>query len=186
MPIWMPVTIMSAGATWQTVNTATLNADIGSGWNGFTVAGFIAQADLAVTGGSQVRITVQCPASVGTALASLYVGQAHASWSETSPQFAATPTQIPFNTGSSSVSLAAGGADKLSDEVAGSIPAANGLAYAFFISGNDHIFGHATLPTGGKIGFKNASDAATVGKSGYTSYTATAHAFLIKKIEVFA
>ena len=178
-------TVAPAG-TWQTTDTITLNTD-GNGYNGYTVRVFVPQTSLSVTGGSQVRVTLQCPATVGGNIGAMYIGQASGSYSATSPAFAGTPTQIKFG-GSGTLTLAAAGADVVSDAAIVAIPASNGLLIAMYISGPSgaHIASHATLPAAGQTSYVSGNDAATVAASGYTDNTSTFKANIVKKIEVFA
>jgi hypothetical protein len=177
---------------WQNTTSAVLSGgDLGASWQNYNIVVFIDQASLLVTGGTKVRLTLQAPGANAWGIDTMYIGQAAAGYSATSPAFAATPVQVLFNTGSATFVLASGAGDLLSDEVTIAIPAANGLCLAWHTqntAGRGNIAAHATLPANWKTSHKGpgADDAATVAKSGYTDFTGTAHAYGVKLIEVFA
>jgi hypothetical protein len=179
-----------SAARWQTVATATLaDGDIGASWINFTHRVFVDQASLLVTGGTAVRLTIQAPAANNFGVSAMYIGQASAGYTDSAPAFASTPTQLLFS-GSASFVLASGAADLVSDVALMSIPAANGLAISYFVTntaGLGNIAASAATPANWKTTRLNGSnDAATVAASGYTSFTASVHAFAVKKIEVLA
>jgi len=175
----------AAGVIWRDAYTATLNHDNGGGWNGYTLRGFIPQADLTQTGGTKIRLTLQAKASGNTRIAKMYVGPASASYSATSPAFASTPTQILFST-AAATTISGGAADLVTDEAVMSLPVSDGLIYTMYIDQAGVDFReHQTLPSGGKVSYKAGDDGATVSASGYTDYTFNTHSFTVKKIEVY-
>jgi hypothetical protein len=164
---------LSGDGVWQNTTSATLSGgDIGASWQNYNIV-----------------LTLQAPAANNWGIDTMYIGQAAGGYSATSPAFAGSPTQVLFSGGATFL-LATGAGDLVSDEITLAMPAANGICIAWHVqntAGRGNIAAHATLPTNWKTSHKlGADDAATVAKSGYTDFTATAHAFGIKLVEVFA
>jgi hypothetical protein len=181
---------LSGDGVWQNTTSATLSGgDIGASWQNYNIVQFIDQASLTVTGGTKIRLTLQAPAANNWGIDTMYIGQAAGGYSATSPAFAGSPTQVLFSGGATFL-LATGAGDLVSDEITLAMPAANGICIAWHVqntAGRGNIAAHATLPTNWKTSHKlGADDASTVAKSGYTDFTATAHAFGVKLVEVFA
>lgn len=173
-----------AAGVWTSIASNALGASDQAGWSNVTKVQFIPQSSLAATGGTQVRLTLKCPASVGSAITAMYIGQASASYSATSPAFASTPVQILVG-GSGTITLSAGGSDVLTDVASFVMPSANGLCVSWQVTSSSNFSnsGNAS-PTGWKISYKStASDANTVAKSGYTDYTAQTLGEVVKLVE---
>lgn len=183
--LFLPPTIMSGAATWQTVvNNASLNADQAS-WASFTINMFIPQASLLVTGGSSVRVTCFAPTVGNQLINKMYIGQASAGYTTTSPAFSGTPTQIFFGGGFAALSMVAGGGDSLSDAVSFVMPSSNGICIAWEHSATATSVrtSPAGSPTNWKWSYKSGTDAATVAKSLYTDYSATNGSATIHLVE---
>jgi len=84
----------------------TLNVD-SAGWNGYTIVPLFQPAGLTLPTGAiaQIRFTMQGPSVEGCYISECYVG--HAAASGEAYDFAETPAQVTFDTGSASKSVAA-------------------------------------------------------------------------------
>lgn len=174
----------SDAGVWTSVFSNSPGTD-NAGYISYTVVQFIPQASISATGGTQVRLTLKNPASVGHVIGAMYIGQASAGYTATSPAFAATPTQITFAGGASGYTVGAGAGDTLSDAVSFVMPSSNGLAIAWQYSATAStlVTSASGTPSGGKVSYKNASDASTVAKSGYTDFSASAGGGNVKLVE---
>jgi hypothetical protein len=179
-----------AGGTWTTAFDAVaagyLAGDASdAGNNGYTFVTRIPRSYLTVVGGTQARITIRGPGlgAEGTSLSSLWMGEGNGA--------------EPFDFGSAVQLLQSGGAgifaaaDTLAtlDPVVFSKNGTDPLVFAFHLNdgANDGIWKPGgTDPTGtGGFGswFKNASDAATADKTGYTDNATASWMLLVNKVE---
>lgn len=191
IPGIMPVAgAMQPSAIWRTAASFTLNTNE-TGWNNITQRMFIDQTSLLLTGGSQCRLTFQCPATGGVIFDSVYFGQAISGWTDTAPSFNAAPTQVKV-AGSGTITLVPAGADVVTDPFLFSLPASLGVCLSMHITtdsagaANSTVAKHVTLPAASGFGYKSAANASDIVAAGYTSYSATIHLATLKKIEIFA
>lgn len=183
IPFPGPGTPASSGGTWTNIASNSLSAGDTTGWANSTHVQYIPQASLAATGGTQVRITLKPPAATGSTITGIYIGQCSASFSATSPAFAATPVQILYG-GSGSKTLTAGGANQLSDAASFVMPSSNGLCIAWqFTTSSNMPYSAVGSPSGWGISYKSGADAATVAKVSYTNYAAFNGSWLVTLVE---
>lgn len=155
-----------------------------SGWIGFTsVNNFTTNSTTSSSTAAHTRITWKAGTSAGIKIDNAYVG-VQGGANAYSFSTGSTPTQVTFNGGSAGTSCAANGTI-ISDTI--SFNWVRGNSNCVATGYNSGVSTSLLTDSGANAGvnsyFLNASDAATVGKSGYTSGAANA-AIGIKQIEV--
>jgi hypothetical protein len=186
-----PQPVAAVGGTWTTAWDAVAlgylagdGADIGN--NGYTFVTRIPRSVLTAVGGSQARISIRGAGSgtEGISLSSLWMGEGGGAEGF---DFGSAPVQL-LQGGGSTITAAADTLVTL-DPVAFVKDSTNPLVFAFHMndSANDNIWKPGgTDPTGsGGYGswFKNASDASTQNKTGYSDNSVSSWMLLINKVE---
>lgn len=169
----------SPGA-WQTAWSETLSAETAATGSSLTWVQVVPSSKILVTGGTLIRVRFKAGTG-GYAISKAYIGEGASSGD--AYDFATTPTQLLFNTGSASFSIGAS-ATITSDDTSFSIPAGKNLCVAWEQTAS--TYAQAYLTTSGYTAgsnYKSAADAATVDKTGYARYQDVQ---VINLIEVFA
>lgn len=172
------------GGTWTEVWSYDLFGGGASddGWNGYTTYARIPLAALSATGGTQIRLTFYGGNTEGAEFSALYVGEGAAG---DVADFNATPTQLQMG-GSNTITIPPASATTgVTDGAAFVKDGTHDLqiSWQYQNAAKDNIW-RRTAPDGNhKSGYKNAIDAATVDKSGYTDASASG-LFGIAKVEL--
>lgn len=165
----MPVIVIDGGGWEPAVGPFALNAD-SNDWSGYTLL-VIFNSSIVTPGGSAVRVSFKASATeIGTIL-NAYIG--HAAAAGDAYDFETTPVQLLFS-GASSVAMGLS-AEAVSDEAAFVIQPSKNVIVAYRMSTDATRDSHAknVAATGCTTYYKNADDAATVNKTGYTGPEAT-------------
>ena len=164
--------------TWTTAASATGDADVDA-QSGFTHRVLIASAALSGTGQQYVRVTFEASSAQALTVGNAYIGTAADAGD--AYDFAAAPTTLTFS-GAAGFAINAG-ASIVSDKIAYSITAGKNLIVSFYVSGDAT---HDSLRYDASIAnwtdyYKEASDAATVDATGYS--TVATRAYGVMKVE---
>lgn len=140
-------------------------------WVGYTLL-VVFDDGIVTPGGTQVRVTFKAGSAEGGNITNAYIG--HAAGAGDAYDFEAAPTQLLFS-GAAGVNIGVG-ATVVSDPVTFTIQAAKNLIVAFRSNGDTGAdsFARNLSVTGADQYHKNANDAATVDKTGYTLNSAGA------------
>jgi len=159
---------------WQTTFSKTMTAEE-AGYGGYTHRQPIPFYTLAVSG-TAIRITVEAGTGGSAGVSNMYIQERGAG---DEYDFLSTPVPVTFDSGSSSVTVAAG-VPKLSDEIAFTFDRDKSYVIAIYFGGA------ATLRRESDVGnsyYKGGSDAATVNASGYS--LTGGRMYFIKQVEVY-
>lgn len=172
----------AAAGTWQTALDVTLTTNDISG-TGLTLRVAFSLDSLTTPTGTptKIRITIEGSSTTGCTFDNWYVGNQASSGD--AYDFAASPTAITWDGGSSSKTISAA-TSYLSDEINFSWDTTKGLVFSCYISTGSG--GGRRGDPAGTVGtyYKSANEPTTVDATGYTLHST--QTWWVKKIEVFA
>lgn len=170
----------TSSGTWTTVFTWDTSGGTADdvGWSGYTFVWTLPLAAFSATGGTQIRLTFDGASTEGYIANAVYVGNGGGG---DAYDFGDTPVQMLMS-GGATITVGAAATDVVTDAIAFVKDSTNPfvLAMQFSDGAHDNLFRTAGGTTAAAY-YKNAADAATQNKSGYSAHF-TAH--YVKKIEL--
>jgi hypothetical protein len=168
--------LLCRSAIWQTAYAHALGTN-STGWSGYNMRQVV-NSSLLLQGGASSRITIQAGSGGGCVVDHCFIGEQASSGNLYN--FDGTQTQVFFNGGSASVTLAANGVIT-SDTISYAIDATKNLVMAFHFNAASQIETQGAI-SGAQGYFKLAADETSV--SAVTGYSNATSLNLVNLIEV--
>ena len=163
MPLMFPGSMYLTAGAWLASATATFTQN-SNAWNGFTVRQVIPSSAISNVGGTATRVTFHSGGLSGCVFDAAYIG--HAAAAGDAYDFESTPVQLLFS-GSGGATMGIN-VSLVSDSCSFIIQSGKNIVISAHFSGVSEIKASTSM-TGWQGYYKNASDAATVNATGYSS-----------------